>query len=71
MTEPIKEFPQMLISQAFMMTENEELENQLFMSKEQWLEKLENVGFEIKEVFPREESKYYNFGQCLFLGEYR
>lgn len=70
-TEPIKEFPQMLISQAFMMTENEELENQLFMSKEQWLEKLENVGFEIKEVFPREESKYYNFGQCLFLGEYR
>lgn len=68
--EPAKESLEILISQAFMMSDTEDVreeENQTFMDHEQWKEVLENSGFDLIQVYPRQDSPMEVFGQKLYI----
>ncbi|GIQ70290.1 methyltransferase [Xylanibacillus composti] len=68
-TEPVKEFTEMLISQAFMMTVPEDDRrntNTTFMSVGQWLDVFDRAGAREVTVLPDESHPLAPLGQKLF-----
>lgn len=69
-TEPTREFVEMLISQAFMMTlpEDDRKNTQsTFMSVQQWLDVIQRAGSKEFVVLPNEEHPLAPLGQKLFV----
>lgn len=68
--EPVRESLEILISQAFMMSDTEDVreeENQTFMDHEQWKAALEYSNFDLIQVYPRQDSPMEIFGQKLYI----
>lgn len=68
--EPTAEFPEMLVSQVFMMEEPSDIrmqKNTTFLNLEEWIEIMNQVGFENIVSFPPENHTLRKFGQMLFL----
>lgn len=68
--EPARESLEILISQAFMMSDTEDVreeQNQTFMDYEQWKAVLEDSGLVLRLVYPREDSPMEVFGQKLYI----
>lgn len=69
-TEPIREFTEMLISQAFMMTRPEDdrqRSNTTFMSVKQWLDVFYQAGAREVAALPDEQHPLAPLGQKLFV----
>ncbi|MDK8183096.1 bifunctional Gfo/Idh/MocA family oxidoreductase/class I SAM-dependent methyltransferase [Paenibacillus sp. UMB4589-SE434] len=69
-TEPTREFVEMLISQAFMMTvpeDDRQLTQTTFMSVHQWLEVFQLAGADEVAAFPDEAHPLAPLGQKLFV----
>jgi SAM-dependent methyltransferase len=69
-TEPVREFPEMLISQAFMMTPPEDGRKSTettFMSVEQWLDVFLGAGGNEARALPEEDHPLSPLGQKLFI----
>ncbi|MNN29471.1 hypothetical protein D3C81_1430740 [compost metagenome] len=69
-TEPTREYTEMLISQAFMMTRPEDdrkNSDSTFMSVEQWLEVLRRAGALQVKVLPDPDHVLDALGQKLFI----
>nr|WP_092071408.1 bifunctional Gfo/Idh/MocA family oxidoreductase/class I SAM-dependent methyltransferase [Dendrosporobacter quercicolus]NSL49368.1 Gfo/Idh/MocA family oxidoreductase [Dendrosporobacter quercicolus DSM 1736]SDM25964.1 thiazolinyl imide reductase [Dendrosporobacter quercicolus] len=69
-TEPVREFPEMLISQAFMMTRPEDDRKNTkttFLSTEQWLHVFRQAGAQDVKMLPGEEHPLALMGQKLFI----
>lgn len=69
-TEPIREFPEMLISQAFMMTSPEDDRKNTrttFMSVKQWQEVFRRAGAQEVMTLPDERHPLAPLGQKLFI----
>ena len=70
--EPAKESLEILVSQAFMMSDTEDVRderNQTFMQDEQWQEMLESVGFKKITAYPEQGKAMDLFGQKLYIAE--
>ncbi len=68
--EPARESLEILISQAFMMSDTEDVrneQNQTFMNDSQWKEILEDAGFELRAVYPNDDSPLEVLGQKLYV----
>jgi SAM-dependent methyltransferase len=69
-TEPVREFVEMLISQAFMMTSPEDDRkntDSTFMNVDQWLDVFRRAGAEVAAVLPGETHPLAPLGQKLFV----
>ncbi|MBY9080394.1 Gfo/Idh/MocA family oxidoreductase [Paenibacillus sp. HN-1] len=69
-TEPTREYTEMLISQAFMMTRPEDdrqNSDSTFMSVEQWLEVMRKAGAPLVKVLPDSDHALAPLGQKLFI----
>jgi thiazolinyl imide reductase len=69
LTEPVREFPEILISQAFMMTCPQDGRKQTkttFMAIEQWREVFRKAGAAEVLIFPDEDHPLAPFGQKFF-----
>ncbi|TKI54144.1 methyltransferase [Brevibacillus antibioticus] len=69
-TEPTREFVEMLISQAFMMTppvDDRKNTQSTFMTVQQWLDVFERAGVKELAVLPEESHPLAPLGQKLFL----
>lgn len=64
-TEPTREHYEILISQAFMMTETTDARDAMFLTREQWLDVLEDT--DVVAVLPAEDHPLAPLGQRLFL----
>lgn len=68
--EPARESLEILISQAFMMSDTEDVreeENQTFMDDGQWKAALEASDLDLKQVYPAQDSPMEIFGQKLYI----
>ncbi|MBQ7433953.1 MAG: amino acid adenylation domain-containing protein [Lachnospiraceae bacterium] len=68
--EPARESLEILVSQAFMMSDTEDIreeENQTFMDHEQWKRVLEESGLQLMQVYPESDSPMEVFGQKLYI----
>ncbi|MFC0623426.1 class I SAM-dependent methyltransferase [Kribbella deserti] len=70
-TEPTREHYEILISQAFMMTETTDVRDSadeaMFLTREQWLDVLAGARAEVVAVLPAEDHALAPLGQRLFL----
>lgn len=72
--EPVGDLLELQISQIFMMTQPIDIRskyNETFMTEEQWLEVLDNSGFEITECIPPKGNPLTILKQKLFIGRKR
>ena len=70
--EPAEESLEILVSQAFMMSDTEDVRderNQTFMQDEQWKEVLESSGFRLISAYPKQQTAMELFGQKLYIAE--
>ena len=68
--EPAKESLEILISQAFMMSDTEDIreeENKTFMDHEEWKEILKDSDLDLLQVYPKQDSPMEVFGQKLYI----
>ena len=68
--EPAGESLEILISQAFMITDTDDVrneKNQTFMDHEQWQQVLADVGLRLEKTYPSEDSPMDMFGQKLYI----
>lgn len=69
-TEPVREFPQMLISQVFMMEEPSDirnLEQTTFLTVNEWKKILKKEGFIVTDIMPNDNNALSGFGQKMLV----